>query len=130
MNETRKLIKRILLIICLTNLPMFFLLLLDWRKALGWILGSIGSGINFYWMGQYAYKNLMLDENSSKVKTTKSFFIRYLVLLVYSAIVMLIIKPEPISFGLGLLAAQISIYINLIYESIINSNFFKKYRGQ
>ncbi len=130
MEETIKLVKRILIIICLTNIPMFFLLFLDWKKGLGWILGSLISGINFFWMATYASKNLVLDENSSKVKTTKSFFIRYLVLLVYSVLVMIIIKPDPISFGMGLLAAQISIYLNLIFEFVVNSNFYKKIRGQ
>ena len=75
-------------------------------------------------MARNARKSFGLEENKSKLNSTKGFFLRYFVLIIYSVIVVKFIKPNIIVFGMGLLAAQMAIYINEIYERVKRNKYF------
>lgn len=120
---TQKYVKRILIIICLTNIPAILLLPALPMSALSWFLGSFASAVNFYFLAKNANESVSFLEEKAKVNSVKGFYLRYLLLITYSVIVCLLLNIKIIAFGVGLLSAQISIYINEIYEKVKNSKF-------
>ncbi len=124
MNK-RKYLRRILLIIFLTNIIATLTLPLFFNDAIGWILGSFASIGVLLWMAHDIEKNMNLMPGDAKLKTTKSLFFRYLALIVYSVLIIRLVKPNIITFGLGLLASQIAIYFNEIYEKLRRNKYFR-----
>jgi hypothetical protein len=124
MNK-RKYLRRILLIIFLTNIIATLTLPLFFNDAIGWILGSFASIGVLLWMAHDIEKNMNLMPGDAKLKTTKSLFFRYLALIVYSVLIIRLVKPNIIIFGLGLLASQIAIYFNEIYEKLRRNKYFR-----
>lgn len=124
MNK-RKYLRRILLIIFLTNIIATLTLPLFFNDAIGWILGSFASIGVLLWMAHDIEKNMNLMPGNAKLKTTKSLFFRYLALIVYSVLIIRLVKPNIITFGLGLLASQIAIYFNEIYEKLRRNKYFR-----
>jgi len=118
-------LKRILVIILLTNIPAALSLPLFYRVGLGWILGSLASAVNFWWLAQNVKASLELQPSKSKVKAVKGTYLRLIFLLVYSVLVLSFLKPNLISFGLALLTAQIVIYLNELSDRIKKSKFFR-----
>ncbi len=123
--KNREYIKRIILIISLTNLPVIFSIFFLFKESISWTCGSLISAVNFFWMAQNAKKSFLYEENKSKLNSTKGFFLRYFVLIIYSVIVVKFINLNIIVFGIGLLAAQIAIYINEIYERVKRNKYFR-----
>ena len=123
--KKNKLVNRILLIIFLTNIPAILSLLLFFKEGISWILGSFISAVNFWWMSRQAYKQFGLLQSQARAKSFKFFYFRYLALVVVVVLVALLLKPDLIIFGFGLLSAQIAIYINAAYEGIRNSKYFR-----
>ncbi len=109
---------KIVRIICLTNIPAILTLPWFFSESIGWILGSLGSIVRFLWLSIQV--GLYIDNLPSKAKTgsIKGFYQRFLFVIGYSVIVMWLVKPNIIMFGVGLLASQIAIYINEIYSRI------------
>ena len=124
MNK-RKYLRRILLIIFLTNIIATLTLPLFFNDAIGWILGSFASIGVLLWMAHDIEKNMNLMPGNAKLKTTKSLYLRYLALIVYSVLIIRLVKPNIITFGLGLLASQIAIYFNEIYEKLRRNKYFR-----
>jgi ATP synthase I chain len=118
-------VKRIITIILLTNIPAILILLLVFEEGLGWILGSLASAINFYWLAFNVKASLELQPSKSKLKAVKGTYLRLIFLLIYSILVLSFVKPNLVSFGLGLLAAQVVIYLNELAEYLKKSKFFK-----
>lgn len=118
-------VKRIITIILLTNIPAIMTLLLVFKEGLGWILGSLASAINFYWLAFNVKASLELQPSKSKLKAVKGTYLRLIFLLVYSVLVLSFIKPNLVIFGLGLLAAQIVIYLNELADFLKKSKFYK-----
>jgi hypothetical protein len=110
--------KRILLIICLTILPAILTLTMFFRESIGWILGSLASAVNVILLAKKVAAVLTPDEGRAKTAAVKGYFLRYALMLVYAVIVILFVEPDILTFGAGLLAAQIAIYINALYEGI------------
>lgn len=123
--KNREYVKRVVLIISLTNLPAIFVLFFFFKESIAWMCGSLISAVNFLWMARNARISFGLEENKSKLNSTKGFFLRYFVLIIYSVIVVKFIKPNIIVFGMGLLAAQMAIYINEIYERVKRNKYFR-----
>ena len=123
--KNREYVKRVILIIFLTNLPAIFASFFFFKESIAWICGSLISAVNFFWMARNARKIFGLEENKSKLNSTKGFFLRYFVLIIYSVIVVKFIRPNIIVFGMGLLAAQMAIYINEIYERVKRNKYFR-----
>ena len=67
------------------------------------------------WLAHNVNASLKLAPGKSKLKAVKGAYLRLLALLFYSILIMSLVKPNLISFGLGLLAGQIVIYL---YEFI------------
>ena len=124
--KNREYVKRVVLIIFLTNLPAIFVLFFFFKESIAWICGSLISAVNFFWMARNARISFGLEESKSKLNATKGFFLRYFVLIIYSVIVVKFIKPNIIVFGMGLLAAQMAIYINEIYERVKRNKYFRE----
>jgi len=123
--ENRKYVKRILVIILLTNIPAALTLPLFFREALGWILGSTASAINFIWLAHNVKMSLSLQPTKSKLSAVKGTYLRLLFLLIYSVLILNFVKPNIISFGLSLLAAQMVIYLNEFIKNLKKSSFFR-----
>ena len=98
--ENRKYVRRILFIILLTNILAVLTLPLFFREALGWILGSAASSVNFIWLAHNVKMSLSLQPTKSKLNAVKGTYLRLLFLLIYSALILNFIKPNIISFGL------------------------------
>jgi len=123
--DNKAYVKRIITIILLTNIPAVLTLLIVFKEGLGWILGSLASAVNFYWLALNVKASLELQPSKSKLKAVKGTYLRLIFLLIYSILVLSFIKPNLISFGLGLLAAQVVIYLNELAEYLKKSKFFR-----
>ena len=78
--ENKKYILSILKIIFLTNIPAIMFIASNPRAALGWFVGSIASGVNFYLLSTFAL-NAFASENTSNVrKSSRAFIFRYVFL--------------------------------------------------
>lgn len=86
------------------------------------MLGSLASAVNVILLAKKVASVLGPDEGRAKIASVKGYFIRYAILLVYAVVVMVFVKPDIISFGFGLFAGQIAIYINALYEGIKGLN--------
>lgn len=123
--ENKKYVKRILVIILLTNIPAILTLPLFFREALGWILGSIASTINFIWLAHNVKISLDLQPTKSKLNAVKGTYLRLMFLLIYSVLILNFVKPNIISFGLSLLAVQMVIYLNEFVKNLKKSRLFR-----
>jgi hypothetical protein len=123
--ENKRYVKRILVIILLTNIPAILTLPLFFREALGWILGSIASAINFIWLAHNVKMSLDLQPTKSKLNAVKGTYLRLLFLLIYSVLILNFVKPNIISFGLSLLAVQMVIYLNEFVKNLKKSRLFR-----
>lgn len=117
--------KKIVRIICLTNIPAVLTLPWFFHDSIGWILGSIGSLIRFLWLNKQVTQSLDYLPSKAKVKSIKGFYLRFIFIIVYSVVVVWLIKPNIIVFGLGLLSSQLSIYLNEIYRNLMKSKYFR-----
>lgn len=109
--DNRKYVTRLISIILLTNIPAVLTLPLFFKVSLGWILGSLASAGNLAWLAHNVNVSLKLAPGKSKLKAVKGAYLRWLALLFYSILIMSLLRPNLISFGLGLLAGQIVIYL-------------------
>ncbi len=123
--ENKRYVKRILVIILLTNIPAILTLPLFFREALGWILGSIASTINFIWLAHNVKMSLDLQPTKSKLNAVKGTYLRLMFLLIYSVLILNFVKPNIISFGLSLLAVQMVIYLNELVKNLKKSRLFR-----
>jgi hypothetical protein len=123
--ENKRYVKRILVIILLTNIPAILTLPLFFREALGWILGSIASAINFIWLAHNVKMSLDLQPTKSKLNAVKGTYLRLMFLLIYSVLILNFVKPNIISFGLSLLAVQMVIYLNELVKNLKKSRLFR-----
>ena len=123
--ENKRYVKRILVIILLTNIPAILTLPLFFREALGWILGSIASAINFIWLAHNVKMSLDLQPTKSKLNAVKGTYLRLMFLLIYSVLILNFVKPNIISFGLSLLAVQMVIYLNEFVKNLKKSRLFR-----
>ena len=110
--NNEKYIKKILVIIFLTIGVAALSLPLLLKEALSFILGSLASVVNFVWLAINIKRGLILGENKAKINAAKGSLLRYSFLILYSILILVLIKPDIIFFGLGLLMTQIAIYLN------------------
>ncbi len=125
MIDNQKYIKRIVTIILLTNIPAILSLPWFWRDALSLMLGSFASIVNFLWLAQNIKKSLQYQITKTKLVAVKGSFLRMGALVAYSLLLLVLIKPNLIFFGLGLLSTQIVIYVYEFYKSIKKSKYFR-----
>lgn len=127
--DNKKYVFEILKIILLTNLPIIIIILPLFSISIGWVLGSIGSAINFYWMFRQVSQMNILDEKINAKNAGFGFLSRFLFIICWSVAVILLIKPNIIAFGLGLLSAQYAIFIHQGILTIKSSKWIKYFRG-
>ncbi len=125
MDDNNKYIKKILLIILLTNILAILSLPWFFKQSISWILGSLGSAANFYWLAYNLKKSIGLMPTKSRVNSTKGSLTRYASLTVFALVIFFIVKPDIIIFGAGLLSAQIVIYIVEIVRNMRNNKYFR-----
>jgi len=125
MEDNKKYVKKIVLIILLTNilavlsLPWFF------KQSISWIMGTLGSAGNFYWLAHNLEKNIGLVPTKSRINAAKGSLLRYAALTSFALAVFFVLKPNIIIFGAGLLSAQIVIYIVEIVRNLRNNKYFR-----
>lgn len=124
-NDNNLFVRKILSLILLTEIPAILCLPLFFGVSLGWILGALASAINFYWLVKNVDASVSLQPSKSKLIAIKGTYLRMAFLLIYSIIVLTFIKPNLISYGFGLLAAQIVLYLYVLIERIEKSKFFR-----
>ncbi|MCK9328693.1 MAG: hypothetical protein M0Q94_02335 [Candidatus Cloacimonetes bacterium] len=123
-------IKRILLIIFLTNLPALASMFVSFKSSIGWIAGSIASAFNFWIMAKNTFALKPDHGNINIKKISKIFLIRYLFLIVWSLFILIVVKPELIVYCFGLFTAQIAIFIYQFWCQLKNSKLKKYFRGK
>ncbi|MBT5420594.1 MAG: hypothetical protein HOK80_06855 [Candidatus Cloacimonetes bacterium] len=125
MNDNNKYIRKILLIILLTNILAILTLPWFFKQSISWILGSLGSGANFYWLAQNLKVSIGLMPTKSRVNSAKGSLMRYAALTIFALTIFFLVKPNIIVFGAGLLSAQIVIYIVEIVGNLRNNKYFR-----
>ncbi|KQC05876.1 MAG: hypothetical protein APR54_07970 [Candidatus Cloacimonas sp. SDB] len=116
--KNKQYVIRLLTIIILTNIPAVLFLPMFFEVALGWILGATASSVNLYWLAYNVNSSLDASPGKAKLKAVKGTYLRLFCLLVYSILIMSFIRPNIISFGLGLLAGQMVIYLDELISRI------------
>lgn len=109
---------KIISIVCLTNIPVILFLPSLYSQAIGWIAGTLASCGNFYWLSKQVEGNIGVDPASSKLAGYKLFYLRFLSLAVYSVIAVLVLKPDIIVYGLGLVSVQLCILGYHLYQTL------------
>ncbi len=125
MEDNNKYIHKILLIILLTNIIAILTLPWFFKQSISWIMGTIGSAGNFYWLAYNLKKRIGLLPTKSKVNAAKGSLTRYAALTIFALAVFFLVKPNIIIFGAGLLSAQIVIYIVEIVRNLKNNKYFR-----
>ena len=123
--ENKRYIRKIVVIILLTNIIAIFGLLKFFHSGIGWILGSFGSLVNFVWLAKNVKQSMNVYGSKAKVKAVKGSIMRYMFLAVYSFVLLVFVKPNIVTFGFGLLAAQMAIYIDMIIENLKKNKYFR-----
>ncbi|HHE37905.1 MAG TPA: hypothetical protein ENL20_04955 [Candidatus Cloacimonetes bacterium] len=123
--KNKEYIRRILIIIFLTNILAILSLPLFFKQSIGWIAGSFASIVNFLWLAQNVKKSIDLYASKAKLKSIKGSLLRYSFLIIFSLLIIYLIKPDIIIFGLGLLASQMAIFVNEIFERIRKNRYFR-----
>ncbi len=125
MEDNNKYIKKILMIILLTNIPAILSLPWFFEQSISWIMGTIGSAGNFLWLAHNLKKRIGLLPTKSRVSAAKGSLIRYAALMIFALAIFFLIKPNIIIFGIGLLSAQIVIYIVEIVRNLRDNKYFR-----
>ena len=117
-NETLlfKYVKKILSIVFLTNIPAILIVPVRLDQAIGWIAGTVGSGANFFLLYITVSRSMSQAGEEKGLKFYKGFYLRYLFLFIYAVLIVVILKPDILVFGLGLVSVQIVIYLYHLYE--------------
>ncbi len=116
---------KITVTILLTLIPAILCLPLFFEAGLGWILGAFASAVNFRWLAVNVRNNFSQNPVKSKLSAVKGTYLRMLFLLVYSILILSFIKPNVISFGLGLLAGQIIIFLHVLTNNMKKNKYFR-----
>ena len=125
MEDNNKYINKILLIILLTNIIAILSLPWFFKQSISWILGTIASAGNFFWLAYNLKKRIGLLPTKSSVSAAKGSLTRYAALTIFALTVFFLVKPNIIIFGAGLLSAQIVIYIVEIVRNLRNNKYFR-----
>ena len=123
--ENKRYIRKIVIIILLTNIIALLCLPNFFKSGIGWIIGSVGSAINFVWLAADVKQSINAYVSKAKIKAVKGSILRYLFLVFYTLVFFVLVKPNIITFGFGLLAAQIAIYIVEILENLKKNKYFR-----
>lgn len=122
-SETTRYVREILSIVFLTIIIAVMFLPTRFSQAIGWIAGSVGSSLNFLWLSLRIKRSLSEVTEGAGLKSYKTFYLRYLCLTIYSIIAVVLLKPDILIFGAGLVSVQIAIYLHYFYR------FFRDSKG-
>jgi hypothetical protein len=126
-TEYKKYIWKIIFIIFLLCLPSIAMVFADYKTSIGWITGAIASAANFWFMSyKLSHLHPASGGKANAIKTASTFIFRFLFLIVWAGIVLLIIKPNILAFCFGLFAAQIAIVLYHVYCALTKGGL-KKY---
>ena len=117
MMSNAKYIKKIIRIICLTIGIAFLFLPWQMKESISFISGAVLSLLNIWWLSRNIMGNLSLNENKARLQVFKNFYLRYLVLIVCSVVLVKFAGINVIIYGLGLLTGQIVIVVVQLLES-------------
>ena len=127
-SENRQYVYSILKIILLTNVPAVFMLFSVPKSSIGWMAGSLASAVNFWFLAQKVMHISPKTNTKSGAmnSVSKVFILRFMVLVAWAVFVMLVLKPDLVTFCIGLLATQFAIFIHHVYI-LLTQGPLKKY---
>lgn len=117
MTDNQLFFRKIIKIICLTiGVAILFL---PWQMMLSisYIAGAVLSLINVWMIAKKIDSSLEMSESRSRLNGLKSFYLRYLVLIVCSVILVKFAGINIVVYGAGLLSGQLVIIIVQAAES-------------
>ncbi|MFO7897243.1 MAG: ATP synthase subunit I [Candidatus Cloacimonadales bacterium] len=114
--KNNALLLRIVKWVLWSNLPFLVTAYWFWPEFLGWFLGSVASAGRLIWLEHDVRKTLDLSQKKAKIAGAKGYYFRFLALVIYSVLVVYFLQPNIIMFGMGLLSAQLAIYLDAIRE--------------
>jgi hypothetical protein len=94
--------------------------------------GSLASAVSFWLKARLVFSLSPTESKDNVKRASKAFMLRYLFLIVWSVLIMTLVKPDLITYCMSLLSAQIAIVIHHIYTVIVTSKFskyFDDFRG-
>ena len=109
-------VRKILTIVFLTIIAAVLFLPTRFGQATGWIAGSVGSGLNFYWLYRRIKRSIVVTDKGALLNSYKGFYLRFFFLALYSVVVVFLLRPDIIMFGIGLVSVQIVIYLHYFYS--------------
>ncbi len=112
-------VRQILSIVFLTIIAAIMFLPTRFGQAIGWIAGSVGSGINFYWLYLKVQRSVSVNLQGASLRSYKGFYLRYLFLTLYAILIVILLKPDIIIFGVGLVSVQIVIYLHYFFGQLL-----------
>ncbi|MCD4651613.1 MAG: hypothetical protein K8S56_07505 [Candidatus Cloacimonetes bacterium] len=110
--ETRSRIIRVIRIISLTLLLALLTLPINFPKAIGWICGAVAGIIYIVWLTRDTEQIVNIATVSGKTKAIKGFYLRLVFLIIWSVLVVYLIKPDILIYGVGLLSAQAVLFLD------------------
>lgn len=115
--NNQEFIKKVIRIICLTIGVSF--LFMPWRVmiSVSYISGALFSVLNVWWIGRKIESSLNQTESRARLSGLKGFYLRYLILIICSVILVKFVGINIIVYGLGLLSGQIVIIVVQAAES-------------
>jgi len=131
--ENKKYIFLIIKIILLTNIPAIIMLIANYRSGIGWIAGSLGSAVNFYFLSRNTMGLGPFSGKSEIKSVSKNLMIRYLFLIVWSVIVILTFglhRDQVVIYGIALFTAQFAIYLHQAYQILTQGKLKKYFQGE
>ncbi len=106
---------------CLTIGIAFLFLPWQMKGSISFISGGVLSLLNIWWLSRNITGNLSLNESKARLQVFKNFYLRYLVLIVCSVVLVKFAGINVIIYGLGLLTGQIVIVAVQLLENFSGS---------
>jgi Na+/H+-translocating membrane pyrophosphatase len=113
-KELRDFLVRIYKLVFLTDLLSLALLLINLELALGYILGSIASSVNFYLQAISTEKRAALPAKATRSSVFKNFYLRYALLGVILFVCMKFLPVNIFTLILGLISVQLIILFDTL----------------
>lgn len=113
---------RIIKIICLTIGVAILFLPWQFYVSAGYISGAVLSILNIWLIHRKISATLEKDAGRARLDVLKNFYLRYLIIITGSVIMVSLVKVSIIALGLGLISAQMVIIITQMLDYLNGKN--------
>ena len=115
--NNKEFIKKVVLIICLTIGVAFLFMPWQVKISVSYIAGAFLSILNVWRIGRKIEESLYQTESRARLSGLKGFYLRYLILIVCSVLLVKFAGINIVVYGLGLMSGQIAIIVVQASES-------------